>query len=291
MIRQAIFSTLSYHSLFNYPLSLEEIHRFLITDRPVSRNTLQRKLENLVRENKIVFQNGFYALRNRQPTVLRSRRAITSQPKFLIARRAARIIAAIPWVKLVAITGALAMENADVNDDIDLMIVTAKNRLWLVRPIGLIIAGLFFKVRRSNLSNLSNLTNSLCLNLWLDESALAISPSQRNLYSAHELAQMKPIVNKNMTYERMVVENGWGKRFLANFWSDFHEPLTSISLIRQIGPISLINTIAFRLQLAYMKSKMTTERVNLHSAFFHPGNRSQEILTRYNQLLVKHKNG
>ena len=55
--------------------------------------------------------------------------------------------------------------------------------------------------------------NTICLNLWLDESALEIPVDQRNLYTAHELAQMKPRVNKDGTYEKMMWANRWGKIF------------------------------------------------------------------------------
>lgn len=227
-------------------------------------------------------------------TTLRRSRQKISQKKRTIACRASCVIGKLPWIKLVAVTGALAMDNADERDDIDLMIVTEKNRLWIARPLVILLISLFFKCRKSNLSNMSNslnLANALCLNLWLDELALVIPASQRNVYAAHELAQMKPIVNRNGTYERMMVLNMWGKKYLANTWERINQPINQYTNkpINQWNPFNILNKITFGMQFQYMKSKMTTERVSLHSAFFHPGDRAQAVLRLYKKILDKHK--
>ena len=54
------------------------------------------------------------------------------------------------------------MENADKNDDIDLMVVTSKNCLWIVRPLATLLVSLFFK-RRYPLPNAE--TNPACRRL------------------------------------------------------------------------------------------------------------------------------
>lgn len=208
----------------------------------------------------------------------------------MIAKRASRVISIIPWVKMVAVTGALAMENTDDSDDIDLMIVTSNNCLWIVRPLAMILISIFFR-RRKPLQQFSNLAikqfnNSICLNLWLDESALEIPQAQRDLYTAHELAQMKPVVNRGGTYEKMMRENRWGRKFLANAWKNFNRQIYKYPN-RQIDKwnlIDLLNRAVFYLQLKYMRPKMTNERVSLHAAFFHPGNRADTILKAYDRL-------
>lgn len=194
---------------------------------------------------------------------------------------------------MVAVTGALAMENADKNDDIDLMVVTSGDRLWIVRPLAILLVSLFFKRRKpSKFSNHSNHSdhfsykNHICLNLWLDESALEIPQAQRDLYTAHELAQMKPVVNRGGTYEKMMWENRWGRKFLANAWKNFNRQIYKYPN-RQIDKwnlIDLLNRAVFYLQLKYMRPKMTNERVSLHAAFFHPGNRADTILKAYDRL-------
>ena len=90
--------------------------------------------------------------------------------KLIIARKATNLIAKIPTVKFVGITGALAMNNAGRNSDIDLMIITKNGCLWTTRLISYLLTWLFgFKTRRPK-NRLEK--DKLCLNMWLDESSL-----------------------------------------------------------------------------------------------------------------------
>ena len=100
------------------------------------------------------------------------------------------------------------MNNAVENDDIDLMIITAANRLWLTRLLASLL--LFPWLRRGR-----KIHNRVCLNLWLDESALALT--QRNLYIAHEICQAKPVFERNKTYQKFIAANLWYKKFLPNW--------------------------------------------------------------------------
>ena len=318
-----VLSTLLYHSIFDYPLTIDEIHRYLISEKAVSLKSIKEVINNLLKTEEVYFHNGFFqplAPRLQAPEALATggqvslqplaliklhqRRKSISQKKLIIAKQASRIISIIPWIKMAAVTGALAMKNADENDDIDLMIIASKNRLWIVRPFVLLIVSLFFKRRKpssfSNHSghlnhlNHSSARNHICLNLWLDKQALIIPADQRNLYTAHELAQMKPIFNKDNTYERMMWENRWGRRYLANAWgrlkgwqvNRLKKPrFSAFQPFSLFNPFNLLNLLAFRLQLWYMRPKMTTERVSLHAAFFHPGNRAADIFTRFEALM------
>ena len=317
MLSKSILSTLLYHSVFDYPLTVNEIHRYLISEKAVLPSPLKKEIGLLVKSKKIISNNNLLIPRfqihdSRFMISFRLRRQKISAEKMIIAKLASNAISMIPWVKMIAVTGALAMENADNNDDIDLMVVTSRNCLWIVRPLAILLVSLFFK-RRYPLPNAETNppadawsvsdwragnqqpiinNNAICLNLWLDESALEIPVDQRNLYTAHELAQMKPVVNKEKTYEKILIQNRWGKKFLANFWQSSLRvpprrgvaiPLGSFTSFRMTAG-NFLNSFLFHLQFIYMKSKMTNERVSLHSAFFHPGNRTDTILGRYDSL-------
>ncbi len=313
-IGKKFLSSLIYHSIFDYPLTVAEIHRFLISDRPVSEKAAKQEINNLLKSGEILSKNGFILSssiihHSLSVSALRLRRQKISAEKLEIADRSAKIISIIPWVKMVAVTGALAMENAGENDDIDLMIVAANNRLWIVRPMALLLVSFFFKRRRPAQKEMTNdefrmmndkndhllfniqhstFKDTVCLNLWLDESALAIPAGQRNLYTAHELAQMKPVINKDGTYERMMTKNAWGKEYLANAWKTFEgwqaNRLKRSKNFQLFSLFNFLNRLAFNLQFRYMKPKMTNERVSIHAAFFHPGNRADTILSEYDRL-------
>lgn len=289
MLSNPILFTLLYHSIFDYPLTIDEIHRYLISDRAMSLAVLIEEINSLLKTGKIISIDDFFFPSSF--VKLRPRRQKTSAEKMIIAKQASRAISVIPWVKMVAVTGALAMENVDENDDIDLMIVASKNRLWIARPLAIILISIFFKRRfplpnaQTNNQKPTTNNNAICLNLWLDESALEIPIGQRNLYTAHELAQMKPIVDRGGTYERMMRENRWGRKYLANAWKKLEgRQVDRLERPNSFSLFNLLNLLAFRLQFWYMKPKMTDEHVSLHSAFFHPGNRADTILNTYDRL-------
>ncbi|MDZ7587103.1 MAG: adenylyltransferase/cytidyltransferase family protein [Patescibacteria group bacterium] len=251
-IKLAVLRTTTYASIFNYHLSFEELYRYLISPGPVSISKLKPYF--IVKPQSV---NHF------------------NQLKWPIARRAAKILSFLPTVKLVAVTGALAMNNAGKNDDIDLMIITASNRLWLTRLLSAVL--LFPHLRKGPTLKVAN---KLCLNLWLDESALALN--QRNLFVAHEICQLKPLFNRHHTYQKFLTANLWYKQFLPN-WTPEKRTLPNREQGRTL--MDFLNSLAFHLQYVYMKSKITRERVSKHFAFFHPRPTAKIVLQEYRRRL------
>ena len=60
-------------------------------------------------------------------------------------------------------------------------------------------------------------SDKICLNLWLDETALSLPRNQRNLYTAHEVVQVKPILDRDYTYLKFIIANLWLKNYLPNW--------------------------------------------------------------------------
>jgi len=104
----------------------------------------------------------------------------------------------IPFVRMVTITGSASMDNCKKNDDIDLLIITKSKSLWMTR---------FFCVVLAKIMRLYG--KYVCLNMFFDESDLIIPKQKQTIYIGHELLQMKPVINKNNTYERMILDNKW----------------------------------------------------------------------------------
>ncbi|MEK7622975.1 MAG: adenylyltransferase/cytidyltransferase family protein [Patescibacteria group bacterium] len=273
------FSAIAYADIFDYPLTDEEMHRWLISPGfdPNGKNSPKGS-------NPIVFTRGFYHLPGQSHLVaLRRQRLHFSQLKWQKLQRLKWIFWLIPWVKLVAVTGALSMNNADKNDDLDLMIITAKNRLWLTRFFLTIL--LFFHLRGGRTDS-SKVADKLCLNLWLDETSLKIK--SQNLYTAHEICQAKPLFVRDNLYQRFLASNKWVARFLPN-------ALQGLSLFSKDSPLrsegesllDKLNSFFFHLQYSYMKPKITTEKVSRHFAFFHPRPTGEIILAKYQQRISK----
>lgn len=263
-LQAAVERTLRYAAFFKFPLTQSEIHYWLSTGRVVSRPRVIQVLNG----PGIPRSLRRFAVKSLTPT--RRYRAQLSQKKLMLAHRVARVIASIPFVKMVALTGSAAIGNSKSGDDLDLMIITGPDTLWFSRPLVTLITEIFFH-RRRPLKPHKGIPNEVCLNLWLDEHSLAVPKAKRNFYTAHEVLQLQPLVNRRGTYEKFLGANSWVKDFLANAWKvkqETYHPVKTTS--PKTSAWSGLNRLAFYFQYRYMKNKMTREIVDLHRAYFHP---------------------
>jgi hypothetical protein len=170
----------------------------------------------------------------------------------------------------VALTGSAAISNSRAGDDLDLMILTKVDTLWLIRPVIVLLTEILFRRRRPRQGR--QLRNAVCLNLWLDEAGMGVPQEKRNLYTAHEVLQLIPLVNKGQTYEKFLVANSWVSKFLANAWWEKRAEyqLDGLTKTKTQSGWQGLNRLAFRVQHQYMRNKITKEAVGLHSAYFHP---------------------
>src|SRR3989344_5183219 len=117
--------SLTYHNVFDYPLTMAELVKWSAGPKSLTINHQQSTISNT---------NGFYHLAANPGAVLkRLMRSRISARKLEIAKKAAYVISLVPTVKMVAVTGALAMENASDEADIDLLVVSRKSTLWTTR--------------------------------------------------------------------------------------------------------------------------------------------------------------
>jgi len=270
-------ASILYHDIFDYPLNVKEIIRWRVGKKGLS---LFKKTK------EVLNKDGLYCLKDKESLLYkRTLRERISNRKTEIAKKNASLLAKLPTVKGVFITGALAMNNAKEESDIDLMIITKRNRLWLTRLTSyLVLRMMNYAVRKPNDKDQKD---KLCLNIWLDESALSWGKKDRNIYSAHEIAQVVPIVDKENVHQRFLQKNRW----ILDYWPSAVRLSSMQYAVRSMQKsilhstfyvlLSWFNKLAFKLQYLYMKPKITREVVTLHKAIFHPRNWGKEI----NELL------
>ncbi len=198
---EAILHTLLYADIFDYPLTPAEIHHFLI-DMPASRDAVHQALENSAwLRARVVIAGSYVTLQGRQDlAALREARRQSSERLWAAARRWSAVLGCLPFMRMVAVTGALAVDNAPPGDDIDFLLVTAPGRVWLARGMAVMA------VRAARLFGAG-----LCPNYVLAESAL--EQQRRDLFVAHDLAQMVPLVGLRV-YRQMRAANAWASRYL-----------------------------------------------------------------------------
>jgi len=196
---RSVFQTLAYADLFDYPLTAREAYRYLISGNA----TMEDVAEVLSHETLFTQVGDYFTLRGREQIVeTRKRRAAIAARLWPKAAKYGRMIAVLPFVRMVAVTGSLAMNNSDEGKDIDYMIVTAPAHLWTCRALSLLVA------RVAKLEGVK-----LCPNYLVTSNALALK--ERSLYVAHELAQMIPLSGMKI-YRGIRHLNVWIHDYLPN---------------------------------------------------------------------------
>ena len=199
-LRQSIWETLAYADVFAYPLTVDEVHRYLI-GLPASIELVERAL--LDYPHLYEQRDGLYALPGRSEiTIVRQRRARVAALLWPYARRYGQAIARLPFVRMVAVTGSLAVNNVEENADIDYLIVTEPGHLWLTRAMVLFLG------RLSSRHGIG-----ICPNYLITLRSLTFS--DQSLYSAHELVQMVPLAGLDV-YSEIRRQNAWTQRYLPN---------------------------------------------------------------------------
>lgn len=132
--------------------------------------------------------------------------------KIRIANKVGDILKKIPSVKFVGVSGSVASDWPKKNDDIDLLIISSDNHLWINRIIIIVLLKIFrFELRKKNNEKI----NSLCLNMWLEERSMMIEKSRQNLLTALDLVWLKSIVNKENYWQKFLTTNSWAKNMLS----------------------------------------------------------------------------
>lgn len=259
MLKKEILRTIKYFSFFHYPPSLLEIYTFF--PEKITKKKLKLELEYLVKKKKLVsfeikvdnslrYTIGGEGIKNIKNQISKIKDKYQISKKKLNNWRLRlyfHLLSYFPQIKLVGLSGSMAMMNAEENDDIDLFIITAKNRLFTGRFIAVVLAkllGLYrrrfppncqlpinqsqrqvgtvqgfvlrnpvgvetFSVSSGSASPITNYKNKLCLNLFFDEKELAVPEFKKTEYVAHEILQMKPLIIKGDVYQRFLVANNW----------------------------------------------------------------------------------
>ena len=240
-ISKAVLRTLAYADLFDYPLTADEIHRGLIDARATLSQVIAA-IDELQARAIVCHNEGCYFLSGRDHLVpLRRQRSRISRAMMAAEQWLLRLIQQFPFVRCVAISGALAFENCREGDDIDLFIIVERRRLWTVYFALVLLLKL---VRRRRL---------ICLNCLVDAEHLAIR--QREFFVAHQIASLQLLCG--LKHFRLFQQaNQWSLEYLPQckpkqpqgFGRDDAAPLRRVlEALLKLRPFDLFENLVFRL--------------------------------------------
>ena len=249
-LERGVVEALAYADVFDWPLTAAEIHRYL----PVAATLgeVVAAVEPGAPVSSLVERAGDLAMLRGRAELAGIRRQRTRHSRVLWPRAIAwaRMVGRLPFVRMVAVTGSLAVGSARDKDDVDLFVITADGRLWLTRAMTMLI------VRAARLRGLR-----LCPNYLLAVSALRLS--DRTLFTARELVQMVPVTGGEV-YAELLAGNAWYREFLPN--ADLSAPRTQsprtqsprpgmLGLLGRLMEAALRSRAADRLERWEMKRK------------------------------------
>ena len=198
----AIARSVVYASLFDYPLALDQLHRSLVQRELSPQQILSVYARSAALAAIVEHREGFFFPVGRADLIAERRRREANSRLFL--QRHARLlewICALPFTRLVALSGSLAHLNLEPDGDLDLFIITRGAHVWTVT---LAILLLTKAARRRRV---------VCANFILADTHLTLD--QQDLFTANQVIHLKPLIGADALRE-FVAANPFVTRLYPN---------------------------------------------------------------------------
>ncbi len=218
LLGKNIVATVTYYDVLDFPLTAFEVWKHLLEyDRtehtetaPVTLPVVWQLLHSEHLSAKIAEQDGFYFLKGREALVpARISREKLSVRKLKGMRRLARVLAYVPYVRMIGATGSLAMKNGEQGSDWDMFVVLRAGKIWMGRTVLTLFLHAIGKRRHGRKIN-----DRACLNYFVTDENLEIAT--KDLFSAHEYRFLIPLLSFPL-FQIFEIKNRWIKHYKPNF--------------------------------------------------------------------------
>jgi hypothetical protein len=211
-MKKAIKETIAFFDLFDFPLTEYELWIYL------SLKCEFGELLNYINEAEINYCSGFYYLPGREEIVkTRLRRYNYADQKFKKIMKIIKLFGFMPWIKLAAVGNIMGAHNLKEESDIDLFIITEKNRVWTCRFFCVLLCEALRLRPKKN-----NFKNKICLSFFVDEEnqdldKFHLKNIDLDIYFIYWLAGLSPIYEKNGSYKELIDKNKSLEKYLPNW--------------------------------------------------------------------------
>ena len=326
LLQKSILSTIAYYDALDYPLTSFEVFKYLVNPlhvasfywnqkpRPeafgpievdkfsnINLVNIRKNLESKESKEFIGEENGFYFLKGREKIIrIRIDRQKIADQKWKKAKKIIRLLEIIPYLKMVAVSGSLALNNTKEESDFDLLITVKNKRIWLARFFITMLIQIMGRRRHKDLTK-----DRICLNHYITDKSLEIK--FRSLYNAQTYAHLIPVLEiEQGIYKKFQEANKWindylvffpkieiqhSKTIRGNYFLRLIVRVLEIASCSIIG--NLLEWIAKKIQehsikkdpLTYKKGGRIT--IDNNQLEFHPDSPERRILDKYNGIMVK----
>jgi glycosyltransferase involved in cell wall biosynthesis len=236
-LQPAIQKTLDYANMFQYPLTAEEVRERLFG----------------VEIDASAFNCAISGMRipaDEQAFRVRALREQISDEAIHNAQSHLRTLACMPFVRMIAFSGATAHRNMSDAEDLDLFMVVEDGKLWAAFLICIVWA------------KLKGLRKRLCMNYLISDAALPLF--EHDVFTAQQVASLKPIYGKDV-YDRFILMNPFVRRCFPNFQPLRHREsypeiktaagTTILEGVLRCGPIQILERISRSVLGRYLRRK------------------------------------
>jgi predicted nucleotidyltransferase len=183
-----------------------------------------------------VFQ-GFYFLRGREYLVgQRIERNKIAEKKLKIAIKIAKFLRFVPFVRMIAVSGRLAMKNTEKKSDLDFLIALKNRKIFTGRLLVTLAVHLLGKRRYG-----VKIEDRACLNHFFNNKYPEINlkdnlTNSEYFFSASEYHFLFPIFGPK-TFQKFKEKNVWIKKYKINY-ATFES--SNLKFVRDILPSKII---------------------------------------------------
>jgi hypothetical protein len=220
-LSQNILATIAYYDVSDYPLTVFELWKYLISDQQSVNNNQKKdkvalidiinELENEDLKKQIETFRGYYFLPGRKNLVAqRIGRNKISEEKYKIIRRVVQFLRFVPFVRMILVTGRVAMKNAARESDLDLLVCLEKGRIFTGRTLVTLAIHLLGKRRYGK-----KITNRVCLNYFITTHSLEIE--MQDLFASSEYFFALPLFGFDY-FQEFQRANSWILKYHENYF-------------------------------------------------------------------------
>ena len=214
-LEKAVIKTIAYYeALGQYPLTIIEICHYLQKEgldqcRPTLNQVLRLLKVSLILKQYLDTTNGFFFLKNEfnfyQQRISRQKIAIAKWRKI---RRIATYLAFTPYLRGLAVSGSLSLNNAKPQSDLDFLIFTKEGRIWTCRTFLGILLQLIGQRRHDQ-----SVEGKVCLNQFIAQGHFEmefqnISNPYLTISNAHLYSRLVPLTDYE-NYRLFLKNNRW----------------------------------------------------------------------------------
>lgn len=225
-----IIATIAYYDAMDFPLTFFEVWKYMMCaqyyddrheHRKVSLSDILRLFDHNVLRSLVSSKNGFLTLKGREKIVqTRINRMNISADKMKRLKKVVSVLRAVPFLRMVGVTGRVSMNNAQNKSDWDVLIVCKAGKIWTGRTLITIILHFFGKRRYGK-----NIKDRVCLNYFITDKSLEVVT--KDLFSANEYNFILPLYDDEI-YIPFQLANRWISKIKPHYTVQEELPLCAL---------------------------------------------------------------